>query len=133
MTQSLPIFCDLLHPQGVIYLPLSVHILTQVMIHEKDWKHLFLISFVHQDDVSDIDLVVGSHDIPDELYRCVDTFGGKDQKPECIFGVSERMIAESAPTGADVQHLKTRLRKLVNESDCSEDPLSFSFIKLAKL
>jgi hypothetical protein len=129
MTNSLPILWRLLETEGVIYFGLSVGIFTQVIMYEDSVMKRFRISLVHADNVCEIDLVKGSHQISDEQYRGANTFGKKDQKPEAKFGFSEADIRQSAAGGADIPHLIKRYQSLIEGGD----PLSFRFIKLTRI
>jgi hypothetical protein len=62
-TKSLPIFGGLLCPPGAIYLGLSPGVFIQVVNHEEMFKKQFRMS------LHEIDLVKGSHQIPDDLYK----------------------------------------------------------------
>lgn len=128
MTNSLPILFKLLQSDGAIYFGLSIGIFTQVIMHEESVMRLFRISLVHSDDVCEIDLVKGSHEISDKQYQCANTFGRKDQKPETKFGFSEADIRQTAAGGVDVRHIIKRYRALVGDH-----PLSYRFIKLSKI
>ena len=51
-----------------MYLGLSVHLLLGVLRHLDSLEPKFHISLVLDTEVDEIDLVRGSHQIPDELY-----------------------------------------------------------------
>ena len=62
---------DILSPAGVMYLGLSVHLLLGVLRHLDSLEPKFHISLVLDTEVDEIDLVCGSHQIPDELYAYI--------------------------------------------------------------
>ena len=124
---SLPIMFDLLEPKGSIYFGLTADIFIQVAIHEDIFKHQFQISLVHENNVKEIDLVEGSHAIPDEEYK--DSFGGKDQKPESVFGFRTNALYQKQVPGSDGKKIVNRYQQLLG----SGDPLCYRFLKLTKL
>ena len=61
-----------------MYLGLSVHLLLGVFWHLDSLEQKFHIILVLDTEVDEIDLVRGSHQIPDELYADKNKLGAKD-------------------------------------------------------
>jgi hypothetical protein len=92
---SLPKMYDLLVPQGTIYFGMSVHIFCQRVKYELQTNIFFTMSLVHANDVEEIDLVEGSHAIPDHLYSSSEIFGKKNQVPESKLGLTKLEIQQT--------------------------------------
>jgi hypothetical protein len=92
---SLPKMHDLLVPQGAIYFGMSVHIFCQLVKYEVQTSTFFTMSLVHANDVEEIDLVKGSHAIPDHLYSSSEVFGKKNQCPESKLGLTKKEIQQT--------------------------------------
>jgi hypothetical protein len=131
--KSLPILWELLHEDGVIYLGLSAGIFTQVIRNESAIKPLYQISLVHSDNVGENDLVAGSHNIPDELYQCPNTFGNKDLDPERELGFSIKQLRDKGVGQGVITHYVSRLGQLVDQSSIGTHAGEFRFVKLLKI
>jgi hypothetical protein len=130
---SLPILTDLLSPNGAIYTAFVADIFIQVVIHESSFKEHLKLSLVHERDVGEIDLVEGSHGIPDELYGDEKIFGRKDQKPEIQFGFGNNALGQKEVTGTDVKQILRRYKQLMESYNEKENLLSYRFLKLTKI
>jgi hypothetical protein len=124
---SLPKLHGLLLPNGCIYLGLSVHLLLGVLKHQSSLEIHFHISLVHETEVEEIDLVKGSHQIPQELYANFQKFGGKDQNPEAFLGTSRKEIRQNYQ--GDTRSAIASFEKLADR----KDPEKCRFIKLTNL
>jgi hypothetical protein len=91
----------------------------------------FKIGLVHADEVEEIDLVKGSHHIPDSLYQCPKTFGKKDRSPKVTLGTSKleiwQMVSEVLGGSGVVSRFETMIG---THTPC--DGAMFRFIKLSK-
>jgi hypothetical protein len=128
-TKSLPIFCDLLCSLGSIYIGLSAGVFIQVVDHEDIFKKQFRLSLLHKDNVHEIDLVKGSHIIPDNLYKDEKCFGGKDQDPERAFGFTSPALLQKEVAGTNSKHIIKRFQQLVDGAVEAD----FRFLKLTKI
>jgi hypothetical protein len=108
-------------------------IFIQVVAQEEDFKELYHLSLVHKNDVHEIDLVVGSHAIPDALYSDINIFGKKDQNPERQFGFQLPALQQSEVAGSDVHRIISRLRELLLSAGKVDDPRVVCFLKLTKI
>jgi hypothetical protein len=124
---SLPKLHGLLLPKGCIYLGLSVHLLLGVLKHHKALERYFHISLVHETEVEEIDLVIGSHQIPQELYADFHKFGGKDQNSEAFLGTSRTEIRQNYQ--GDPRSAIASFEKLADR----KDPEKCRFIKLENM
>lgn len=130
---SIPWLAGLLVTGGAIYMGLCPQLFIRLLTHEAHWKDLLHLSLVHAEDVGEIDLVRGSHLIPQELYE-KNLLGKKDQKPEVALGTSASELRQTMSAHLGKPGIPRRFDELVCEhvnQDCRAG--SFHFMKLAKI
>ena len=128
-TKSLPSLQTLLEPHGAIYIGLSVHLLLHLLEGMPQLEHYFVPSLVHESKVEEIDLVRGSHCIPDALYASTNKFGKKDQRPESALMVTYATLQQTCPGTSDFPQILCRLQSLVGDIALEE----YRFIRLTNV
>jgi hypothetical protein len=127
---TLPKMHELLVPDGSIYFGMSVHIFCQLVKFELYINFLFKMSLVHANDVEEIDLVKGSHAIPDRLYSNSSIFGKKNQCPECKFGLTKQEIHQTVSEDMGMSKVLQRFNELIPPE---ADGHAYQFIKLTRI
>jgi hypothetical protein len=130
VTYSLPKMHQLLAPEGTIYFGMSIHIFSQLVQFENRITPIFEMSLVHADDVEEIDLVKGSHAIPEQMYSCTDIFGKKNRCPEHEFGFTKKEIHQTVSEDMGMMQVLLRFNELIAPGS---DGRSYQFIKLTRI
>lgn len=130
-SKSVPYLHSLLEDEGSIYLGICAQIFAGLAKNRASTELLFSVSLVLRQSVLEIDLVRGSHSIPDELYESK-KLGPKGARPESKFQISYSMIEQTIGSFAYVTSVMVRdyLKELVCKGYQPED---YAFIKLTKL
>lgn len=85
---------------------------------------------VHANDVEEIDLVKGSHAIPDHLYSSSDMFGKKNQCPESKLGFTQKEIKQTVAEDMGMMQVLRCFKQLIPLHD---DGQAYQFIKLTRV
>jgi hypothetical protein len=127
---SIPLLWKLLDSNGSILLGLLVQIFTRLAVNKEKLESQFLIHLVLRTDVNKIDLVRGSHTIPDDLYTS-ESLGDKHPRPEEEFKLSYNSIKQSIGSSYNVRPATVieYLKELVGES---QGPEEYAFIQLQR-
>jgi hypothetical protein len=127
---SIPRLGSLLKADGCIYLGLCVQMFSRLAQNKVELGAQFLVRLVLHSEVKEINLVSGSHTIPDALYRSK-SLGNKDPKPEWKFGISYHQIRQTVgpSVNVDPKSVTSYLKELVG---VGQNPESYAFIQLTK-
>jgi hypothetical protein len=130
-SDTVPKLQHLLKGKGTIYLGICAQIFAGLAKHKDEIELQFSVSLVLRSAVTEIDLIRGSHMIPDHLYHS-HVLGNKEAKPELRFKISYQMVKETIGSFLNVDPLmvNTYLRQLVGTCHIPDD---YAFIRLTKL
>jgi hypothetical protein len=109
---------------------MSAHIFCQLVKYESQTRNFYTMSLVHANDMEEIDLVKGSHAIPDHLYSSSDIFGKKNQCPESKLGITQKEIKQ---TVAEDMGMMKVLRHFTQMIPLHDDGQAYQFIKLTRI
>jgi hypothetical protein len=130
---SIPGLAGFLITGGAIYIPLCPQLFIRLLTHEDRWNHLLKLSLVHADDRNEIDMVKGSHCIPQVLYE-KNLLGKKDQKPEVGLGTTAGEVRQTMSAHIGMPKIPERFHELVKaHPHPDKEGRSYYFMKLTKL